>query len=65
MATTLFAPIDGRRMMPCFDEPDMKATFKVTILRHSKYRSLSNMPIEKTSHRFVNYNTHVDFKENY
>ena len=55
MAVTQMQPIDGRRMMPCFDEPDMKATFKVTILRQSKYRSISNMPIEKTSHRFVIY----------
>ncbi|XP_070560607.1 aminopeptidase N-like [Ptychodera flava] len=35
---------DGRRVMPCFDEPALKATFDVIIKHRTKRSALSNMP---------------------
>jgi aminopeptidase 2 len=41
---TLFAPTAARKALPCFDEPDMKATFAVTLLSREGLTVLSNMP---------------------
>ena len=48
MAVSVFQPIFARRAFPCFDEPAMKATFTVTIIREGQYNALSNMPKYKT-----------------
>lgn len=46
LATTDFQPADARRMVPCFDEPHLKATWEMHIIRlGDKYHSLANMPI--------------------
>ncbi|EDV90658.1 aminopeptidase N isoform X2 [Drosophila grimshawi] len=51
--STQFSPIDARRAFPCFDRPDMKANFTVSIIRNIKHKMcLSNMPrIRSSSHR--------------
>ena len=48
MAVSVFEPIFARRAFPCFDEPAMKATFTVTIIREGQYNALSTMPKYKT-----------------
>ena len=46
MAVTFFAPVAARRNFPCFDEPDMKARFMLTLIYNRGYTSVSNMPLK-------------------
>jgi len=47
MAVTMFAPTGARRAFPCFDEPALKAAFKLKIARFEGYNVISNLQIEK------------------
>ncbi|MHB2025464.1 MAG: M1 family metallopeptidase [Elusimicrobiota bacterium] len=50
-AFTQFEPADARRMLPCFDEPEFKATFRLSVSAPKKFTILSNMPARGESVR--------------
>lgn len=39
---TLFVPMDASMAFPCFDQPDLKARFKLTILHPSDWKVVAN-----------------------
>ena len=47
MAVTLFFPVAARKSFPCFDEPDMKALFTLTLMYNRGYQALSNMQLRR------------------
>ena len=46
LATTHFEPTYARRAFPCFDEPQLKAEFMVTITHHKDHSVFFNMPLK-------------------
>jgi puromycin-sensitive aminopeptidase len=45
IATTQFESVDARRAFPCWDEPDRKAVFEVTLIIDRDVDAYSNSPI--------------------
>jgi len=48
LATTHFEPTYARSAFPCFDEPQFKARFKMSIIRDRFHIALFNMPVINT-----------------
>ncbi|PNF41264.1 hypothetical protein B7P43_G01487 [Cryptotermes secundus] len=44
-AATKMAPSNARLVFPCFDEPELKASFEISVARTSRMTALSNMPV--------------------
>jgi puromycin-sensitive aminopeptidase len=47
-AATQLEAADARRFFPCFDEPDKKARFRVSVTTPARNQVISNAPIERT-----------------
>lgn len=48
LATTHFEPTYARSAFPCWDEPQFKAKFRMSILRNRFHIALFNMPITES-----------------
>ncbi|XP_041710895.2 glutamyl aminopeptidase-like isoform X1 [Coregonus clupeaformis] len=46
IAATDHEPTDARKSFPCFDEPNKKATYNISITHDKDYEALANMPME-------------------
>ncbi|RJG21408.1 M1 family metallopeptidase [Massilia cavernae] len=47
MLATTMEPTDARRMLPTWDEPSFRASFKLTVDVPSTFKAYSNTPVEK------------------
>lgn len=51
VALTGFKPKQARRVFPCFDDPALRASFDVVIVRNKNMNTLCNMPVSRTERR--------------
>ncbi len=48
---TQFEPYDAHRLFPCFDQPDIKATYKLTVTAPKEWTLISNTLEEKVENK--------------
>ncbi len=46
---TNFEPYEAHRLFPCFDQPDLKATYEFSVTAPSTWRVISNAPLATSS----------------
>ncbi len=44
---TDFEPFEASQLFPCFDQPNLKAKYKLTLLAPKAFKAISNYPIEQ------------------
>jgi aminopeptidase N len=49
LLSTQFEPASARRMFPCWDNPDFKATFQISAEIPRSFSAVSNMPVKTTT----------------
>ncbi len=58
---TLLVPDRARTVFPCFDQPDMKATFKLALELPETWTAVSNSPVKSEERK--NGRKHITFRE--
>lgn len=48
MATTFSAAAYARKIFPCFDQPDLKAQFRLSVTNRANYVTLANTRANRT-----------------
>ncbi|XP_028251383.1 glutamyl aminopeptidase isoform X2 [Parambassis ranga] len=63
IAATDHEPTDARKSFPCFDEPNKKATYTISITHDNKYGALSNMPPQGSPQQVSNNKVKTSFQK--
>lgn len=63
IAATDHEPTDARKSFPCFDEPNKKSTYQISITHHKDYQALSNMPQQGTPEILANNQVKTSFRK--
>ncbi|MFA7116920.1 MAG: M1 family aminopeptidase [Bacteroidales bacterium] len=51
---TLFVPDRARTAFPCFDQPDLKATYSLSLVVPNSWKAISNTTIKSQGHKITN-----------